>query len=915
MSLPRQKRAFVTETLGEPIPIIIFGADSRLKQAVIGQIGKKHPEFIGFSDQQISSSQELLPYRVIWIMSDEEDWEGALAYAQYARTPFVAVVFGKNGEEVSKAVVKKHPETMRFLFSQHPSVGDEQKVASLIVEELFFERRSGVEKRLLFTPEPIWQEEKVERVERYVSPPTYSQKTHQEQSEILHILTPTGLEESKGLRETEQEEGPLMPVQLYGTRERPRTEIRHAPTITPAKLFSHLPEERVFIEDQFGIKRSHDDIDRKKKDETHIPDTLRQIFQQETKAPVKERVSGFRKTSQERAKEQSILKKVGSLIVICVFVALLPILGYFASRMMFVRQAQSVFLALSGDSSQLAGVDQKALTKNIEFFQIYLRVADAVLTPVGFSQSLEKGKEIMALVQKGGTAIQSSQKLKEIMVRAYAASVRGSGDDPLELLDQASTQVEQTSKDLALFSAELGSIPEEIPLISSMKTRDLEKSTSVVRKNLVKTQHLLSVLPSILGEQQKKTYLVLIQNPLELRPSGGFLESYALITIDKGRVLDIQVQDVMEADNLLKGRVDPPTDLQQHLGESQWYFRDSNWSVQFPTNAQQAEWFLQKELGRSVDGVIALNAYLIRDLLKITGPITLTSQDRQQITADNIMERLFTRSETLLPSQQTKKVLLSSISEVLFAELQKLREEQVFQVSGVFFQALERGEVFMSVKGRAEQDTLALLGLTGSALTPPCPQVFSENTCVVDTMYQVDANVGVNRANYSIQRIIEHNVVLSQSTAAHTYSIQYTNTALSAAWPSGTYKNYVRLVLPDFTQLNSVVLDDKPLSSSVVTQNIQHGKREVGFEVDVPVGKTVKVKVNYVSLLSVPAKFSYALFTQRQAGTQDDPISFSINAQKPLRVTKIAPEGAVLGNVVQFDSTLDRHQYLAVEVQ
>lgn len=545
-----------------------------------------------------------------------------------------------------------------------------------------------------------------------------------------------------------------------------------------------------------------------------------------------------------------------------------------------------------------------------------VRSLSSITDLVGLSTPLEKYKQAIELSNKGTIAVKSLTKLRVTLGRVYVASMQSGEEDPLELLSGANIQVEQASKDLALFSSELASVPNRIPLLEKVQAKDVEQQVGAIRRSLVKTQHLLGILPSILGQEKKKTYLVLIQNPLELRPSGGFLESFALLTVDKGRVLDIQVQDVVQADNVLKGKIDPPSDLKAQLGESQWFFRDSNWSTQFPLVAQQAEWFVQKELGRTVDGTIAINAYTLQDFLRVVGQVTIAGQQQEVVSSDNLLERLFVKSESLFQGTNvSKKGFLSSISEQVFSQMQKLTLNKAEAIGVAVFKGLERGQILVSMRNKEDQQALVLLGTTGAVMTPPCPQAFTENSCVVDTLYQVDANVGVNRANYGLTRYFEHRVVLSQNAAAHTYVMHYANTAVSSAWPSGSYRNFVRLVLPDFAQVNSVVVDKKPLSSSLITQNIQYGKREVGFQIEIPVGKSVEVQVNYVTTFLQSKKFSYALFTQKQAGTADDPISFTINVQKPLRTTKLAPEGAVLGNVVQFDTVLDRHQYLAVEVQ
>lgn len=65
-------------------------------------------------------------------------------------------------------------------------------------------------------------------------------------------------------------------------------------------------------------------------------------------------------------------------------------------------------------------------------------------------------------------------------------------------------------------------------------------------------------LGETLGSDSTKTYLVLLQNNMELRATGGFIGSFALITFENGKLIDANVFDVYSADGQLKGYVAPP---------------------------------------------------------------------------------------------------------------------------------------------------------------------------------------------------------------------------------------------------------------------------------------------------------------------------------------------------------------------
>src|SRR3989344_6988876 len=55
-----------------------------------------------------------------------------------------------------------------------------------------------------------------------------------------------------------------------------------------------------------------------------------------------------------------------------------------------------------------------------------------------------------------------------------------------------------------------------------------------------------------------KTYIVLLQNNRELRPSGGFMGSYARFKVQGSGLKEFTVQDIYVPDGQIAGHIDPP---------------------------------------------------------------------------------------------------------------------------------------------------------------------------------------------------------------------------------------------------------------------------------------------------------------------------------------------------------------------
>ena len=132
-------------------------------------------------------------------------------------------------------------------------------------------------------------------------------------------------------------------------------------------------------------------------------------------------------------------------------------------------------------------------------------------------------------------------------------------------------------------------------------------------------------LPSILGWDEPRRYLVLTQNPAEIRPTGGYTGSYGIVAFDRGRVTERTFRDVFLLDMpWTYPFVAPPPELAAYLlGPDQpWQLADANWSPDFPTSAQDAVRLYRNEGGEDpIDGVIGITTHTIDELLEVTGPV------------------------------------------------------------------------------------------------------------------------------------------------------------------------------------------------------------------------------------------------------------------------------------------------------
>ena len=548
--------------------------------------------------------------------------------------------------------------------------------------------------------------------------------------------------------------------------------------------------------------------------------------------------------------------------------------------------------------------------KQSEYKQIYSLARPVVRV----TQGEEKTTHIDRLCQtssKGLEIVNSSLALYEDLDVGYRQFVGEEQGDSVETFTHLSGRFETLFTQLSQIQGEVQQLgnPYQLQVIADLDkkvTKDLPK----LRRSVLAAQKISVVLPQLLGEDEERTYLVLLQNNAELRPTGGFIGSFALLKVKKGKLVDFKVEDVYEADGQLDGFVTPPEEIVQYLNEAQWYLRDVNWSPDFPTVAARAGWFIDKSIGAKVDGVIGINLNVAKELLRVTGPVEIVDYD-EVITPDNLYQLAQTHSEiNFFPGSNGKKDFLSAVAtqilnKIFYGDTNKLALGESLLTSA------EQSDLLASFSMEKVESVFTDLSWNGQVLTPGCPSPFSAENCFVDTVMQVEANVGVNKANQFVTRSIEQKSEILNDRVRHTRTIILKNNSDSEAWPAGKYKVYLRILTTEGSELRSLSIDDQPVDLTSVRTEIEAGKQVFGYFVEVPILSTKKISFFYETPLPDPTK-TYALFEQKQSGTSGDEVVHVLDVGNR-EVSVVAPEPKITGRQLEFSSKRETHEFFGIQ--
>ena len=303
-------------------------------------------------------------------------------------------------------------------------------------------------------------------------------------------------------------------------------------------------------------------------------------------------------------------------------------------------------------------------------------------------------------------------------------------------------------------------------------------------------------------------YIILLQNNTELRPSGGFIGSYAAISTDKRGVKQIRVQDIYEPDGKLPGHVEPPYPVQEAFGQGWWKLRDANWDPDFASAAGTVKWFMEQGGETDVKGLMAVNLGLVNRLIGVYGPIKLATYD-EIITDKNFYGLAQKYAETRRADDTTdKRGFLGAAGAALEERIKAGSVNQLIRLISVIFSELKKGEILVWMRDPEIQKEIEFRGWGG--------RLTDNWNSRDDYLYIVEANLGANKANCCIDRDLRIEI---EKTTNKKIAINWRNNnefehPKPPIFWGGNYRNYVRIIVPKDKNIVSVSVSGKILGQA-----------------------------------------------------------------------------------------------------
>ena len=420
--------------------------------------------------------------------------------------------------------------------------------------------------------------------------------------------------------------------------------------------------------------------------------------------------------------------------------------------------------------------------------------------------------------------------------------------------------------------------PEEFRGIEIRSNIDfLKKTLSNANSYGPDIKKALTVFPRVLavGEPIKR-YMVIMQNDKEIRPTGGFMTNYATFKIQDGLLQsDFTSKDMYSIDLTLDiidatyDFPDAPPAYTKYLKVERWYARDMNSSPDLVTSMDQFLKFYNMA-GRinpteikAVDGIIMIDTQVVKELLEVTGPVTVNGVT---YTSDNVVLELEKIASLALREQANRKRVLGDLMQSMLINVFESDKNMWPKLIDRGVDLALRKHVQAYVFDAEAQELIEKYNFGGRLWQ----NVDGDYSTVIST------NLGGDKTNWFTSKQVNHTLTKEGDKWIRTVKLKYTYNNPEGDYTlfANRFRDWIRVYAPLGSKVLSVEGSEdgtetaEDLGKTLMTGYIELGpgeSKEITFKYELP-ENTIKGEV-------------YVLNLQKQAGIESETHTITVNGK------------------------------------
>lgn len=450
----------------------------------------------------------------------------------------------------------------------------------------------------------------------------------------------------------------------------------------------------------------------------------------------------------------------------------------------------------------------------------------------------------------------------------------------LALLDEHRSTLEQGNREIQSALELISRVrPEDLPTERQAAFRKAGEALPLFAHTLKLSVDHLDLLKELLGGNGPRAYLFLFQNNHELRPTGGFIGSYAFLDISQGVIRRFFVDGIFNPDGQLKANIVPPEPIQKI--SAGWSLHDSNWFPDFPASAEKARYFYEKTGGPTTDGVIALSPEVLKRVLDVMGPVALPEYGIT-VDAENFLPLIQEEVELNYDKEENnpKKILGDLTGVILERLVSRPDAETLLALADQVVELLNERHILIFASEPAIQQLIETSGWSGSMLATP-----------YDYLSVVHANINGYKTDGVIRNSIEHHASIQpDGSIIDTVTITRTHDGgrTDYEWWNKVNANYMRVYVP----LGSELLSASGMTRETVSPPLDYAALGFLRDEDV-VREEARIKIDEASGTRIGEEFGKTVFGNWVYVSPGESVTVTYRYRLPWRVTRDGDDRAV----------------------
>ena len=428
----------------------------------------------------------------------------------------------------------------------------------------------------------------------------------------------------------------------------------------------------------------------------------------------------------------------------------------------------------------------------------------------------------------------------------------------------------------------LGNIPARF---RSTVTDGIERAEETDRL-LADAEAGFRILPSFLGAEEPRTYLIAMQNPAEQRGTGGSILQITRMTIDEGAPELPKEKNASESVYNIDRNRQPFPDVV--VPEDAWYVRaitdaqrfgNANWSPDWPLSATVMLSYAERADPSfpEIDGVIAVDPYTLQNLMPGVG--RFVTNRGNVISARKAVPFLLNRSYGAFgPLVSVRKRVLSTVVERFYDGM--IKPKHPTELVQGFGKSLSTKHMQIWLRDDAEQAFIERMDWDGGL----------EPAANADYFNVVEQNVGGNKLDYFQRQKHTLEVAFDGDAAESRATVRVTNAAFlpqpryvmgdSGGSAHGLTRPMMNVYVPSAATLSEARRSDPPANPilaegsgtwsgvpALPPEHLEKGKKVWPVVFEIPVGKSSSVTYRYrvpSVVRTVDGRRVYRLVVQHQ---------------------------------------------------